>query len=53
MIFNIVNYSYAICADSDWQLGGQVTLFIDGQINRVRIIISTLFHQIDDGGGIR
>jgi hypothetical protein len=38
---------------SDWELGAQVTLFIDGEISGSRSLVSTPFHQIDDGGGTR
>jgi hypothetical protein len=38
---------------SDWELGPQVTLFIDGEISGSRSLVSTPFHQIDDGGGTR
>jgi hypothetical protein len=35
------------------ELGTQVMLFIDGEISGSVILASTLFHQIDDGGGTR
>ena len=38
---------------SDWELGAQVMLFIDGEILGLGILVSTPFHQINDGGGTR
>jgi hypothetical protein len=38
---------------SDWELGAQVTLFIDGEISGSGSLVSTPFHQINDGGGTR
>jgi hypothetical protein len=38
---------------SDWELGVQVMLFIGGEISGKGTLVSTPFHQIDDGGRTR